>query len=304
MGFSRQNVADMDDATENDLREVIRAGLRRFYHPVEDNGFTYQWNFLDRHHPISAVAAYKTGTIAVSGGTLTLTSGTLPPEFEDYFVVVSGQILFVNERLTDTTATVNNDQIVIAAGTSYTAKRYKYGLPADFNAWRDGPVYMNSGTSQNRVRRLARANEAELTMRYAIGNGGDDTTHFAVTTAPSGTFHITLWPVPIPNATILGTYQTLPDDSLETDLRDVGVSSTITQVTGRYAEALLECVLAAAESYTDDMNGVHEGRAQMALKQAIAHDRAAQGPMNFNESLGRRRSRYPNIQNIDFTSQL
>lgn len=300
-GFSRDPAA-MDDATEGDIREIVRAGLRRFYFPVE-NGYSYHWNFLDRYHSIPALAKYSTGTVAVSGGTVTLTGGTWPADVVDYFVVVSGNILFVTERTSDTVIQVSNDQLTVAAGATYEASRFRYSLPADFSEWREGPVYMNGGTGTTRNRRLAGSSEAELRLRYAVGATGDDTTHYAITAASDGTFHILFWPVPIPNAFIQGTYQIIPDDSLEADLRTVG-DTPVTQVPPKYGEALMECVLAAAEAYSDDNQGVHEIRAQTALSAAIAHDRATKGPEDFSQHLGRRTARRSNVLNIDFTSQL
>lgn len=309
MGYNR-DVAELDEAMEADLRAVIRAGLRRFFTPI-DNGVQYQWRFLQRHASVSAEAKYSTGTIEVTGGTVTLSGGTWPTDVTNWFIKVAGHTLFPTVRDSGTVLTIAHDQLAVAAGTSYEASKFRYALPSDFSEWIGRVVYQSDGGSvdalTNDARYLKHASEADLMLRYSVGYenvGVAETTHYAVTYVPSGTPQISFWPVPLPDAFVHGTYLSEPEDQLAADLRSPG-ETPVVQVAAKYAEAVLECVLAAAESYNDDGEGIHEKRAQLALASAIAHDRASTGFIEFDKyQRGRHSTRFYNYpSSIDFSAQ-
>jgi hypothetical protein len=294
-----RDVTNIDAATEGDLRAIIRAGLRRFYYPVV-GGATYQWRFLEKYHPFNIEAAYSTGTIAVSGGVVTLTAGTWPLTLADGFISVQGHILFVLVRTNGTSATVSNTQLTIPAGTAFEWFRFRYDLPSDFSEWKGGLVF--SDGSENRL--LAGTSESEIRLRYAIGQGDNaQTTHYAISAVPSGTeFQIMFWPVPEPDAFIQGVYQAIPADSLPADLTDPGAA--VTQVTPIYAEAMLEAVLAAAEQYNNNLQGIHEARFQAALAAAISHDRAIIGHWDFSRDIREYDMGHGLVTEIDFSQAL
>lgn len=302
MGLGR-TAANMSDETEADVRRVIRAGLRRFYFPTIDGKYPYQWRWREKSHPIPILAIYETGTVTVSGGTVTLDSGTWPANLTDYFITVSGHVLFVTERTSDTVAAVSNTQLSVDAGTSYAAYKYRYDLPSDFGEWLGGVVYADG----EYTRTLANSTESELRLRYAIGQGTGaivnqnvHTTHYAITSTPDATAQqIIFWPVPRPDAFIQGVYLSVPEDNLPSDLTTPG--STV-QVDPKYADACVECILAAAEEYNDRMLDIHNQRAEQALRTAIAHDSAAGGHYDFShrEEHGKGVGRV--VSSIDFTS--
>lgn len=278
LGRSTAAIAAMDAETEADLRAVIRSGLNRFYFPIID-GFVYQWRFLEKTHAIPAQDAYSTGTVAVSGGTVTLTGGTWPTDLTDRIIEVDGHVLFVTVRTSDTLATVSHSQLTVAAGATYEALKYKYDLPSDFGEWLGGVVYQDGSDSWT----LGRSDESELRLRYAIGQGSSTaTTHYAILSSPtaSDVHEIMLWPIPETEAFIRGVYLSVPDDNLPVALTTPG--STV-QVRPLYKEAVLEAVLAAAEEYNNDMNGVHAQRFEAALRTAIAHDKALGGAYDFSK---------------------
>lgn len=284
-----RDASNMDTATEADVRAIIRSGMRRFFYPSE-NGLTYQWSFLEDTYAISAEAVYETGTIAVSGGTVTLTGGTWPADVTDHYIRVSNHVLFPTSRDSGTQVTVNHSQLTIAAGTSYEAPRYRYSLPSDFGEFLDGLVYANE--SKNRM--LINSSEPELRLRYAIGYAlANETTHYAVFGDK-----VMLWPTPEPDAYIQGTYLKQPEDNLPADLTTPG---SVAQVDGIYAEALLEAILAAAESYNDDTQGLHEARFQSALQSAINHDRAIRGAYDFSTRTNVEFKGVGPVTNIDFS---
>ena len=278
LGRSAAAIAALDAETEADLRAVIRSGLNRFYFPVVD-GFVYQWRFLEKTHAIPAEVPYSTGTVTVSGGTVTLAGGTWPTDLTNYLIEVGGHVAFFTVRTSDTLASISHTQLTEAAGSSYEALKYKYDLPSDFAEWLGGVVYQDGSDSWV----LGRSDEAELRLRYAIGQGSStDTTHYAILSSPtaSDVHEMMVWPIPTTEAFIKGVYLSVPDDNLPADLTTPG--STV-QVRPLYKEAVLECILAAAEEYNNDMTGVHTQRAEAALRTAIAHDKAIGGAYDFSK---------------------
>lgn len=298
MGVGR-TAANMDTSTESDVRAILRAGLRKFYYPVFAGGSIHQWSFLSRHFQISAVDKYDTGTIAISGGTVTLTGGTFPTDMVDYFIEVGSHVVFVTTRTDDTHVEVSHSQLSIAAGTSYEAYQFRYALPSDFSEFQNGLVYQDGS---NYYWPLSGANEAELRLRYATSQGvSNRTTHYAVTNATSdGTKRVMLWPVPVTNAFIQGKYMAAPDDNLVSDLTTPG--STV-QVPSIYSDAVLECILSSAEEYNADTQGVHTARAQSALQTAIMHDRATGAQFDFSFRTGDD-VYFPEASSINFSGAL
>lgn len=295
MGLGR-DAANMDDATEADVRAVIRSGLRRFYFPVA-NGQTYQWRFLESHLSLNVVAVFDDGTVEVSGGTVTLTGGTWPSDMTNYFIRVSGHVLFVTERTDDNNVEVSNTQLTVASGTSYDAYKYRYALPSDFGEFLGGVVYAD-GDDLDGTRMLAGSSESEIRLRYAVGQGTSvRTTHYAVTHTPDASGPtIVLWPVPAPDAFLTGTYLAIPEDNLPADLTTPG---SVVQVKPIYAEAVLEAILSAAEEYNNDMHGVHTARFQAAIQTAIMHDKAVGGAYDFSNRVVDPRS-HGTVLPIDF----
>lgn len=278
MGAGR-NSGDMDTATEADVRNIIRDGLRRFYFPTVGE-FVYQWRWREKHHPIPIDAKFTTGTIAVAAGTITLTGGIWPAWLADGFVIVSGHVLFVTVRNSDTVLTTSNSALAVTAGAKYEAFRYRYALPSDFAEWLGGVVYADGSDSWT----LAGTSEAELRLRYAVQQKTNDrTTHYAIaSTHAADAMRISFWPVPQPNAFIQGVYLSVPDDNLPADLKTPGVT---VQVPPLYAKAAVEAILAEAENYMTKLDGQHESRFQEALQQAIAHDKAVGGAYDFDRPI-------------------
>jgi hypothetical protein len=297
MGVGR-TAANMDAPTEADVRQIIRDGLRRFYFPTIGD-FVYQWRWLEKYHPISIVAKFSTGTVAVSGGTVTLTGGVWPALIVDYFIRVSGHVLFVTTRTDDTHVVVSNTQLSVAAGTAFEACCFRYGLPSDFVEWLGGLVYADGSESGI----LSRSSEPEIRLRYAVGQGlSSRTTHYDITSTPDAAeMQIVLWPVPVPDAFMAGTYLSVPDDNLPADLTVPGV---VAQVSPIYAKAVMEAILAEAEAYNDAGAGLHEAKFEVALAAAIAHDKSVGGAYDFSHNLGDYKGVGQVASEIDFDSQL
>lgn len=277
-GLSRSGT--MSTATEADVRQIIRSGIRRALWPINGD-YSYQWRWLEKTASFPVPALFTSGTIAVSNGTITLTGSTWPSWALNGFISVDGHILFIATTPTTTTATTTNTSLSVTAGASYILYQYRYDLPSDFGEWLGGVVYANGTES----RMLAGSSESEIRLRYAVGQGlSKHTTHFALSTTPDGDeSRILFWPVPEPNAFIQGVYLSTPDDNLPVDLNTPG---SVVQCPPIYAEVFLEAILAAAEAFANDTAHIHEARYQEALKRAMAHDRAVGGSYDFSHRAG------------------
>ncbi len=306
MGVGR-DASKMDSSTESDVRAILRAGLRKFLFPLIGD-HVHQWSFLTKFHPISADTTFKTGTIAVSAGVVTLTGGIWPAAIKDYFIDVGGEVLYVTARTSDTLLAVSHTNLSVTAGATYEAFRFRYDLPTDFAEWQGGLVYQNGSDHWP----LSGASESELRLRYAVGQGlSSRTTHYAITSAPDAdaelaetpaatSQQIVFWPVPEPDAFMQGIYLIAPDDKLPADLKTPGV---VVQVPPLYSEAALEAILSSAEEYNDDTQGVHALKFQTALAATILHDKASGAEFDFSRRVGDGIF-VPEASTIDFTSQL
>lgn len=299
MGVGR-NAANLDPASEADLRAVIRSGLRRFYFPTVGE-FAYQWRWLEKWHAIPTVGSYNTGTIAVASGVVTLTGGAWPANMGDYFIVVDGHVLFATDNATGATVPVSHTTLTVAGGAAYIAYKYRYALPSDFGEWLGGVVYQG-GTSPTKSGMLSKSSESEIRLRYAVGQGQSTrTSHYDITSAPvADAMRMMLWPVPELGAFIQGVYLSVPDDNLPGDLTNPGAT---VQVKPIYAEALLECIMAAAEEYNNISDGPHAARAQVALQIAIVHDKNVGGAYDFSQPVDVNRRGHGHVLPIDFSSQ-
>lgn len=291
--------ANMDEATEADVRAIIRDGLRRFYFPTVGE-YVYQWRWLEKWHAIPTLTSYSTGTIAVAGGTVTISGGSWPSSMSDYLIVVNGHVLFPTANAVTTTVAVSHTQLTISAGASFVAYKYRYALPSGFGEWLGGVVYQNGSD----VTRLVKSSEPEIRLRYAVGQGLDQTpSHYDITSTPTAAaLSMVLWPIPPAEGFIQGVYLSIPDDNLPADLVTPGV---IAQVTPIYAKAVTEAILAEAENYLGKTGGEHEARFKQALAIAIAHDKAAGGEYDFSRQIPPDyRGIGPPPTSIDFSTQL
>lgn len=300
-GLGSRDASDMSDATEADVRAIIRSGLRRAFFP-EFNDAAYQWRWREKRFSISAVDVYDTGTVEVADGEVTLTDGTWPDDIEDYYLKVDGHILFVTgqDELDSSIVTISHTQFAADSGSSYAAYKYQYDLPSDFGEWMGPLAYTNGdgttadGTNQG-TQEIFKADSADLVLRYAAQISDSIARaagFYAITSAPDADGQkMLLWPVPQPDAYIEGVYLSVPEDNLATDLTTPG---SVVQVGPAYAEAFLEAILTAAEEYNDDTQGVHAARYERALRTAILHDRAVGGAYDF----GRRRPDLPHVLDV------
>ncbi len=119
----------------NDFSDAIESGLRRFYYPpvLPGEAVPHVWSFLQPTlASIEIHAAYATGTISVTTGTVTLASGTWPSWAADGEIYVDGGWYTVASRTNGTTVVLDDSSVTGLSGETYTLLHREYDLPSDF----------------------------------------------------------------------------------------------------------------------------------------------------------------------------
>lgn len=267
---------DWDSNTFQDFRNIIRSGLRKFFMP-QTGDVVHQWRFLERHLAFAASDAVSTGTVAVSGGVVTLTGDVWPSWADDGVIDVGGQRLFVDNVTATTTLTITNTAIEVAAGTTFTMYRWRYGLPTDFGEMIGG---LNYGVSTDRGRPLSSTSEEEIILRYTLGglNSSTGPRRYSVQTgidASTATeispWYASFWQPLESGSFVSGIYRSIPLDKL--DASDLTADGSIVQIPAQHAETLLEAILSVAEEHYDGVPGAHAQRYAERLATSIALDR-------------------------------
>ncbi len=280
-----------------DVRAVIRAGIRKFLHPPLVDGRIHQWRFLERQFVAQGEPTYITGTIAVVAGVVTLTGGTWPTWADDAILRVGSVSYYVDTRTSGTVLALETDGTTVASGTTFELHRWRHPMPTDFGELIDGAIY-SSGSGTYQSRRLQGSDEAEIRLRHAVNfrssSNTGDTCKFAVYHGDdndASDWYFSVWPVLDDGAFVSTTYRAVPLDNLAATLTDEGTNVQMDPV---HAETLLASIQSATEEYfNDSANQVHSQRFFDRLKASIAHDRHSQGPVEFNRRDGideRRRS--------------
>jgi hypothetical protein len=125
MGYGRSTVfSSMSTAFQGDVTSIINRGLRQFYYPPPLPGETssHQWSFLMKSDnlpipdPLTPV-----DTVTVTGGTATMSGGTLPTSIRHSVVQfgTDGPFYDVLSR-NPTTFTISDTTLVISTQTTAT----------------------------------------------------------------------------------------------------------------------------------------------------------------------------------------
>ncbi len=270
---------EWDAQTQTDVRQMIRSGMREFYHPIDPaSGMAHAWRFLERPfvHAAPSDDGYSTGTVTVAGGTVTLAGGTWPTWAEDGILSVDGQQVYVTDRTSDTVLAINHAGLAAAGGSPFTIFRWRVALPSDFGEFIGGVVYSRG---MNRGRPLPGVVDSTIRLRYATNFGRGETRMYAVQ-AGGGTdaapWFIEWWPTMDAESVIAGTYRALPADLLDDD--NLLTDAAAEQIGPMHSGTLLAAILAQTEAFYNDRPGVHTQRFQSLLAASIKHDRATAGP--------------------------
>lgn len=117
----------------------MQAAIRGVYTELP---LSHQWSCLNRSCLLYLQESYTTGTVAVSGTTVTLSGGTWPSWAGDGILIVADERFQVIERQSDTVLRLDSRHSVSEAlsGEYFELALARYALPSDFGqlvgAWR------------------------------------------------------------------------------------------------------------------------------------------------------------------------
>ena len=265
---------------EVDVDDFLRSGVRRVLTPPPLPGekYGYEWSFLKPTTSLSTTIPYTTGTIAIAGGVVTLTSGTFPAWATQGSIVTSTGTYAVATRDEDTQVTLVDTSVTLDSGASYSLGRTAYNLPTDFSDI-DGSLVYVSGQSILRAK-VERTSEhqiltdlaswvtASYPRRYAIRPKAIDMS--AVTA-----YELLLCPTPDAEYALYYKY------SVAIPALD-GDTNTTPPGGDQHGELYLEACLAAAEQKLHDSQGLHSARFMECLIASVSRDRKVSCP----ETLG------------------
>lgn len=126
MGYGRSTTfLSMSTAFRGDVTSIINRGLRQFYYPPPLPGETssHQWSFLMKSDDLAIPAPLTpTNTVTVTGGTATMSGGTLPQDIRHSVVQFGsdGPFYDVINRNGNTNFTISDTTLVISTSTTAT----------------------------------------------------------------------------------------------------------------------------------------------------------------------------------------
>jgi hypothetical protein len=255
--------------TQEFVDDIINAGYRNFLFPRPMNGPPHSWSFLHPRATLTLNAAYSTGTVAVSSGVVTLTSGTFPSWAASGVVVISGIGYEVDTRDSGTQVTLVDTSYSVATGTSYVLDQRDYDLPDDFGGLGSGRlVYQAAGNLRKTVeiisedalvrRRVERIESTTQPFLAAIRYKSQDGT-------TGQRSQILFAPPPDAAYTLTHTYDVLPNKLTTAAPYPYGGM--------KYAELIRAACLASAEIHFDSMRGNWNQIFQEQMTSAIAADK-------------------------------
>jgi hypothetical protein len=269
LGYTRTTTNWSTDET-NRVANILERGQRRFFFPLDPRiQRTHKWSFLYPRFTFSTDASYTTGTVAVTNGVVTLTSGTFPTWSAEGEITISGDTYDVDTRDGDTQLTLVDTSVTgIAAGTSYTIGHTTYDLPDDFADF-DPPMTYRPGTSAF-YPSITHVPEGVLRQWRQ---------HYEYFYRP---LRLTIIPK-VMNQTVGQRYQIqmtpAPDAAYRLTYRYMRIPDAITAQKiyhhggAPYSNALLYACLAEADIKMNDNPGANEMRYQEHIVQAIEFDK-------------------------------
>lgn len=149
-------------ATSSDASDIFRSGLRQLYWPplLPGESTPHVWSWLQPTlAQLELHAAYATGTVSVTAGTVTLSGGTWPSWAAQGDLWVDGGYYPVASRTNGTTLVLVDSSVTGLSAEEYSLKHREYDLPDDFGGLVENFTYRSD---QSRWQPMTRVNEAMI----------------------------------------------------------------------------------------------------------------------------------------------
>lgn len=232
---------------------VIKSGERQFYNPPPIDGTGHVWSFMRPRLSTTISEPYETGTIAISSGTVTLTSGTWPSWAADGWLVVDGVGYYVSTRSSNSVIVLDDTSVTVVSGTEYELQRWQYTLPDGFGGFID--PYLSFVAADANYEPVRYTTHAEILGMRQLEPYLTDTQPRWFSVAPKtsdGTTgqrqELILFPTPTAAGTLEGPYYLLPDATTDDAPYPLGGEA--------HAETYYASIMAAAEVEKTSQRGV------------------------------------------------
>ena len=278
LGWGRNTEGTGSDWTVEEtarMDAIIKSAVTQVYYPVavSQAGTVHQWSWMRPVRTLTTSAPYKTGTVAVVDGVVTLGDGTWPAWAAQGELTVDGEVYEVSSRDSDTQLTLTDTTVAVDAGTTYTLAQYLYDLPADFNGFDGGLTYKREQSSLYGPVELV---SDGMLRRYRQGWAGNDrprrvairpkTFVGAVGQRWQAAFH----PTPSEAWDLQYRYKVQPTTLSDAYPFPLGGPEV--------GELILESCLAVAEQRYRDEHGIHTQAFLAKLAAAVANDAMSYSP--------------------------
>lgn len=263
-----RNYGTMTSEQQADVDSAIRRGFRKFWTPVPLDGLPHVWTFSRQSFTFRTGEPYGDGTIAATGGVVTLTGGTWPTWADTGTLVIGSQRLLVASRTSGTEIVLEDADFACVAGTSYSLLHERVLMPADF-----GGIDMSSmaGPISGPYGCVKFVSEEHLRQMRQWPVFASQPT--AATVVPRTIGNVTrwlLWFCPSPQGEAFEVYYIAdpPDPTSPSAFRPGGGP--------RHAETLLAAILSVAEEHGETASTRHRESYIELLAASIAFDRTVQ----------------------------
>ena len=276
LGWNRTPSDEVGTWSANQISDfdlVMASGLRKFYG-------AYDWSFMKPRYTLTTSAAYSTGTVTISSGTVLGDGTDFPDESTDYWLNVSGKRYEVTSRTGDTGLTLTDTSINIATDSAYSLTRYKYTLPADFGGFIGPLTYAPNQSDYYRpVEMVDDYTIRTLYMTNVLDNASEIVKAAVVPQAFTATvgqrWELHTWPSSTSKMQLTGNYRVVPNDLDAGNLYPLGGA--------QHGNTILYAVLSEAETRLwDNISVAYGSRFRECLQMSIAYDRRQGAP----ETLG------------------
>ena len=170
---------DLTAAQDVVVDAVIQTGYRQFIYPPATEGVPlgYTWTFLHPTTTIDTITTYDTGTLEVSAGTCTITTGTWPSWAATHgTLTIDGTEYSITSRDSDAELTVVGDDVAAGEEDWTLEHNGNQDLPDDFGRLVDGftfevnaqVVNVLADVGEGKIRRL-RVNMDEINRPRVAG---------------------------------------------------------------------------------------------------------------------------------------